>query len=116
MSFYQFSIGRCHLSRRNGPINLLKIVCFRAKNTGIIGEKIQMASLDVLIDETSGSCLKKVLKSDLELIFLPQVHRKPHLNQKHRSRPFEKGGPAFPRRLLIVSVYIEKPALVLGFG
>ena len=59
MSFCQFSIGRCHLSRRNGPINLLKIVCFRAKNTSIIGEKNQIASLDVLIAETSGSCLKK---------------------------------------------------------
>ena len=61
MSFYQFSIGRCHLSRRNGPINLLKIVCFRAKNI-IIGEKSQIASLDVVIDETSGSCLKKYSK------------------------------------------------------
>ena len=59
MSFYQFSISRCYLSRRNGPINLLKIVCFRAKNTNIIGEKIQIASLDVLIAETSGSSLKK---------------------------------------------------------
>ena len=104
MSFYQFTIGRCHLSRRNGPINLLKIVCFRAKNTSIICEKIQIASFGVLVDVIGGSCLKKVLKSDLELIFLPQVHRNPNLDRKHRSRPFEKGGPAFSRRLLTVSV------------
>ena len=59
MSFNQFSIGRCYLSRRNGPINLFKIVCFRAKNTSIVGEKFQIASLDILVDETSGTCLKK---------------------------------------------------------
>ena len=47
-----------------------------------------------------------MLKSDLELIFLSQVQRKPNLNRKHRSRPFEEGGPAFSRRLLTVSVYM----------
>ena len=59
MPFNQFSIGRCYLSRSNGPINLFKIVCFRAKNASIIGEKFQIASLDILVDETGGGCLKK---------------------------------------------------------
>ena len=59
MPFSQFSIDRYYLSRRNGPINLFKIVCFRAKNTSSIGEKFQIASLDIMVDETSVSCLKK---------------------------------------------------------
>ena len=77
MSFYQFNSCRCHFSRRNGPIKLLKLVCFKAKIPVLLAKKVQIACLGILVNEIGGSCLKKYLQGTYSWYFSPKGTENP---------------------------------------